>query len=271
MPTGSARRGEAGYTLAVLVGILTVLGILLAAAVPHWVARVQRAKEAELVARGLQYAEAIRVFQRRQGRLPNTLQELVEVEPRSIRQLWKNPFSSGEVLGWAVLMEVGGQVVPLDPLTGAPIVAPPAAEGEVESEGAPAAPPPAGAFGGFASGGAVAGPIHGVRSLFRGEAYRSLFDQKDYGDWEFSVERLVAATSATTPDGILRRADYETIGRAFPYPPPGGVPGAGATPPVPGQGGMPGQGMQPPRGPRPPAQPPGKPPDDEAEEGEAEG
>jgi type II secretory pathway pseudopilin PulG len=262
MPTGSARRGEAGYTLAVLVGILTVLGILLAAAVPHWVARVQREKEAELVARGLQYAEAIRVFQRRQGRLPNTLQELVDIEPRSIRQLWKNPFSSGSVGGWALLMEVGGQVMPIDPLTGAPLVAPPAADGDPDS-GEPAAAPPAGVPGGFATGAAVAGPIHGVRSLFRGEAYRTLFDQKDYGDWEFSVERLVAATSATTPEGILRRADYASIGRAFPYPPPGGVPGAGATPPVPGQGGMPGQGMQPPRGPRPPGQPPGEPADED--------
>lgn len=264
MPTGSARRGEAGYTLAVLIGILTVLGILLAAAVPHWVARVQRAKEAELVARGLQYAEAIRVFQRRQGRLPNTLQELVEVEPRSIRQLWKNPFSSGEAGGWALLMEVGGQVMAIDPLTGAPIVSPPPGDGDAEAGGEPAAAaPPAGAPGGFVSGGAVAGPIHGVRSLFRGEAYRSYFDQKDYGDWEFSVERLVAATSATTPEGILRRADYDTIGRAFPYPPPGGVPGAGATPPVPGQGGMPGQGMQPPRGPKPPGQPPAEPTDED--------
>lgn len=264
MPTGRSRHGEAGYTLAVLVGILTVIGIMLAAAVPHWVARVQRAKEAELVARGLQYAEAIRVFQRRFGRLPSTLQELVEVEPRSIRQLWKNPFTPGAVGGWVVLMEVGGQVVAIDPVTGAPVVGG-AAGGDEEAGGeAVAVPPPqvppGGAPGGFTRSVAVAGPIHGVKSLVRGESYRAYFDQKDYGDWEFSVERLVAATSATTPEGILRRSDYETIGRPFPYPPPGGVPGAGAAPPVPAQGGVPGQ--------RPPNEPPSARP---VEEEESEG
>jgi type II secretory pathway pseudopilin PulG len=252
MPTGrAARRGEAGYTLAVLVGIVTVLAIALAAAAPHWAARVQRAKEAELVARGLQYAEAIRVFQRRFGRLPNTLQELVDVEPRSIRQLWKNPFSSSGVGGWVLLMVVGGQVAPIDPLTGAVVGGAPAADepgdGNVGAEVASPSPRPPNAPGGFTRGVAVAGPIHGVKSLFRGEAYLSFFDQKDYGDWEFSVERLVAATAATTPEGLLRRADYASIGRAFPFAPPGGVPGAGAAPPVPAQGSAPGDPPKPPR------------------------
>ena len=97
-PSGE-RRGERGYGLAALVGVLAVLAIALGAALPVWAARIQRGREAELVARGLQYAEAIRVFQRRFGRLPNRLEELVELEPRSIRRLWTNPMSR-EAGGW---------------------------------------------------------------------------------------------------------------------------------------------------------------------------
>lgn len=229
--SSAARRGEHGYTLALLIGVLTVLGIALAAAVPHWVERVQRAKEAELVARGLQYAEAIRVFQRRFGRLPNTLAELIELEPRSIRRLWRNPFAKGDAAGWALLVEVGGQVVPIDPASGA-VVGAPSAPGE-DAAGAAAGP--------VAGGTAIAGPIHGVRSLVRGEAYRRYFDQDDFGDWEFTLERLVAATGATTPEGLLRRADYDSIGRGFPYGAPAGAPGAGGAPPVPAQGSAPPQ------------------------------
>lgn len=238
MRTGRAApsRAEAGYTLAVLIGILTVLGIALAAAVPHWVARVQREREAELVARGLQYAEAIRVFQRRFGRLPDTLDELVEVEPRSARRLWRNPFAAGDDGGWAVLMEVaGGQVVPVDPQTGTILGGATGGDASGEGRSLVRSSTPAG----VGAGPAVAGPIHGVRSAVRGEAYRNFFEQRDIGDWEFTVERLTAAAGALSPSGLPRRADYGTIGRPFPYSPPGGVAGAGAVPPVPGQGAAP--------------------------------
>jgi type II secretory pathway pseudopilin PulG len=267
MPTGSGgRAGERGYTLAVLVGLLAVLGILLGAALPHWASRVQRAKEAELVARGLQYAEAIRVFQRRFGRLPNTLAELVEIEPRSIRKLWRNPFAKGDDPGWAVLVEApGGEIVPLDPATGE-LLAVGESERETSEEDADGEEPASGIDrgGGLRSlavlgGSGVAGPIHGVRSKLRGEAYRVYFDRKDFGDWEFTVERLVAATGALTPDGLPRRADYATIGRAFPYPPPGGT--AGTAPEVPAAGSAP-SGSEPSAGPpetdRPPPRRPGQ-------------
>ena len=223
-PSGERPRGERGYSLAALVGILAVLAIVLTAALPLWAARVQRGREAELVARGLQYAEALRVFQRRFGRLPNRLAELVELEPRSIRRLWTNPMArDGD--GWLVLMEgPGGALLPVDPATGE-VVAVGAGEtaGNAAQSAAGAAAP-----AGVAPGTAVAGPIHGVRSRVRGKAYLHFFDQQDYGDWEFTLEGWVAATGALAPDGLPRRTGYATIGRPFRYPPPGGSAGAGA-------------------------------------------
>lgn len=85
------RKGSDGYNLVILAVSITILNILLAMALPAWSTMIRREKEHELIFRGLQYAEAIRVFQTRNGRLPTRITELIEVHPRSIRQLWHNP------------------------------------------------------------------------------------------------------------------------------------------------------------------------------------
>ncbi|MEM7351331.1 MAG: hypothetical protein AAF657_11025, partial [Acidobacteriota bacterium] len=54
-------RQSAGYNLVVLAVAVTVLNIVAAKALPMWSTMIQRAKEEELIFRGLQYAEAIRV------------------------------------------------------------------------------------------------------------------------------------------------------------------------------------------------------------------
>lgn len=95
------RRGEAGYNLVVLMVFLTVVNILIAAAMPKWSHVIRREKEEELISRGFQYAEAIRVFQNRFQRLPVRLEELIETEPRSIRKLWKDPMTDDG--GWALI------------------------------------------------------------------------------------------------------------------------------------------------------------------------
>ncbi len=96
-----------GFNLVVLAMAVTVLNILLAMALPAWAKMIQREKEEELIFRGLQYAEAIRVFQIRNGRLPTRLTELIEVHPRSIRQLWKNPLA--EDGAWLLVPAQGRQ------------------------------------------------------------------------------------------------------------------------------------------------------------------
>ncbi|MFY9824458.1 MAG: hypothetical protein WAM82_23985 [Thermoanaerobaculia bacterium] len=90
---GNAARGEAGYNLVVLVIAITVMTAMLAAMLPMVSQEIRRDKEEELVFRGFQYLEAIRVFQIRYQRLPNKLSELIEVKPRCIRQLWKDPMT----------------------------------------------------------------------------------------------------------------------------------------------------------------------------------
>ncbi|MBP1643453.1 MAG: hypothetical protein H6Q03_2122 [Acidobacteria bacterium] len=219
MPSGSS--GERGYNLVALSMIIAVTVILVAAAAPLWSARIQRDREEELISRGFQFAEALRVFQKRFGRLPNRLEELVKVEPRSIRQLWKDPMT--EDGAWGVIVELPGRgMIAVDSRTGLPL-----APLDTDGDGRPDPPPPPPPRP--PDGGTVAtGPIHGVKSLGRGEAFHELFDKTDFGDWEFTVELLQNALAKPGPSGLPPRANALTLGRPFRYPPPGTLePGVG--------------------------------------------
>ncbi|HEV7667673.1 MAG TPA: hypothetical protein VGS22_04050 [Thermoanaerobaculia bacterium] len=99
---------EAGYNLVVLMVAITVMNILIAASLPLWSRIIQHDKEEELVFRGLQYAEAIRVFRIRFQRAPVRIEELLEAKPRCIRQLWKDPMT--EDGKWKILYEGVPQV-----------------------------------------------------------------------------------------------------------------------------------------------------------------
>ena len=54
---------QKGYTLLILLFAVSILTIGLVVAVPVWQTQIQREKEAELVFRGNQYVEAIRLYQ----------------------------------------------------------------------------------------------------------------------------------------------------------------------------------------------------------------
>jgi type II secretory pathway pseudopilin PulG len=98
-----------GYVLIMLVLLMTVLSIGLMVAVPVWQTQIQREKEEELIFRGKQYVEAVRIYQlKNPGRFPKTLDELVE--KRCIRRLYRDPMSShGE---WNIILhkEAGGRM-----------------------------------------------------------------------------------------------------------------------------------------------------------------
>ena len=105
------KRSEAGYNMVMLIVALTVLNIMIAAMMPLMSTEIQREKEEELVFRGFQYAEAIRIFHLRFQRFPNKLEELIEIKPRCIRQLWKDPMTKDGK--WGLIFQ--GQGVPLNP------------------------------------------------------------------------------------------------------------------------------------------------------------
>lgn len=87
--TGST--AQRGYTLVAIMVFLAILTITVMVVVPTVYKVMQREREEELLFRGKQYAMAIMNFQRRQGRLPLELKELMKTQPRSARKLFKEP------------------------------------------------------------------------------------------------------------------------------------------------------------------------------------
>ena len=82
-----------GYTILLLMFAVFVMSIGLMIAVPVWQTQIQREKEAELIFRGKQYVEAIRLFQRkRPGAFPKDFEELIE--EKCLRKLFEDPMSS---------------------------------------------------------------------------------------------------------------------------------------------------------------------------------
>lgn len=168
----------AGYSLVVVIMVVTVLNIMLAAAMPKWSEMIKRDKEEELISRGFQYAEAIRVFQKRFGRLPTRLDELVKAKPRSIRQIYKDPMT--EDGQWELIFQGQGSPVqvPAETTPGLPRVTPGAGLDPNQPK-------------------IQAGPIVGVRSRSSDKSLLVFFGHDRYDEWEFRVEMLTGGAGVS--------------------------------------------------------------------------
>lgn len=172
LPARSDREG--GFTMVGVVLGMMLLAILIATVAPAIGKISQRDREAELVFRGRQYARAISIFQRRFGRYPNTLKELSENQPRSIRQLWKDPMCNCP--DWHVILLNSPEA------QGNPLGGPPRTPGP---SGAPPTPTPASPFG--PPSGEPIGPIVGVASKVHKESITEWRGQKFYDQWLFRM------------------------------------------------------------------------------------
>jgi type II secretory pathway pseudopilin PulG len=76
-----------------VVVTMAVMAILLTVAVESVSFLQRREKEEELIFRGNQIVEAIRLFRARNGRFPLSLAELVKAKPRVLRKTWTDPMT----------------------------------------------------------------------------------------------------------------------------------------------------------------------------------
>jgi type II secretory pathway pseudopilin PulG len=92
---GDGAFAEAGYAMAALLVTLSVMAILLSAAMPTWSQMIRREKEEELIFRGTQYARAINQYQRKFANAsPQTLDVLIE--QRLLRKKFRDPMATDE-------------------------------------------------------------------------------------------------------------------------------------------------------------------------------
>lgn len=187
------KRSEAGYNLVILMVAMTLLNIALAIALPKWSHVIRREREEELISRGFQYAEAIRVFQNRFQRLPVRLEELAEVEPRSIRKLWKDPMT--EDGKWVLIPPGGGGPGFMPPPPPGPGHQPPPQEENPDgrpNEGEEVDP---GTGIGEKGGTQQVGPFTGVHSRSSKESILIFNGRTRYDEWHFTLEMLQSLMS----------------------------------------------------------------------------
>jgi type II secretory pathway pseudopilin PulG len=257
------KRSERGYAMAALLVGMAVMAIMLGVALPVWRTAVQREREAELVFRGEQYANAIAIFQRRTGGYPPSLDVLEKT--RSIRKLYKDPITGGDFQPIFVGQMIGGApVMPGQPGRGA---APQPARGAtgppaiaLSGRGRAGTPiagqPGTPGIGAGQSGVAAAGPIIGVVSRSTADSLRLYNGRGKYNEWAFVAVATTTAAggpAGTETPGLSPQPGRGGRGGQPPGPPGrggrGGQPPPGARPggPAPGLS-FPGRGVQPPGG-----------------------
>ena len=178
-----------GYTLAALMIYITILMIGFAVGFQLWSNRIQRENEEELIFRGRQYTEAIRLFKQRNGRAPTKLEELMQMgpgKPRCIRHLWKDPMTPPDGK-WGLIFEnqtrwplvvVPGTEGEANPVTGAPPGLGSLPQSSIEIK-------PFETTGPGGEGEAPVGPIAAVFSTSVKESLRSWNGRKHYCEWDF--------------------------------------------------------------------------------------
>jgi type II secretory pathway pseudopilin PulG len=241
---------QRGYAMVVLIVGLSIMAVMMTAAMPVWKQMAQREKEAELVFRGEQYARAIGLFQRKNG--PGTLPPSFDllVEQRFLRKKFKDPITGDD------FVPVGAtQGVPTPGQTTPPPGSPPSApQGRGTAPiGAGASSPSPGARGSTPGAPAVAG-IAGVTSKSKESSIRIYKGRNHYNEWMFIFTPPAPVAGAGTPGTGAPGVG----GRGRPGGPGGpGGPGAPGAPGRPGGPGGPGPGG---RGgfPTGPGNPPGR-------------
>ena len=271
-----ARPGDRGYAMAALLVGLSVMGIVLAMAMPVWQTWARREREAELVFRGEQYVQAIGLFSRRTGGFPTSMNALRD--GKYIRKLYKDPITNEDFqpvfLGQIASGAIGAPTAPgsrggfpgsgQQPVAGRGAAPAPQGRGPAAPQAGRAGQSP---FGTTPIGGAQgAGPIIGVVSRSTSESLRQYNGRGKYNEWLFvstAATQQAGGPPGTQQPGVGGRGGGpagagrgQQPGRAFPgrgIPP--GQTGPGRQMPPPARGGFgqpgfpgPGQPGQPGRG-----------------------
>jgi type II secretory pathway pseudopilin PulG len=190
---------ERGFSIVVLVASITVMLILMGAAVPTWRYIMKNDREEELFFRGDQIARGVERYQRKNGNaLPVSLELLVK--GHYLRKLYKDPMSKDgkwRIIhpGEAMIPAPGG-AVPRPGMTPQP--------GATPSPGSPG-------LGGFGNvppgmGGPVQGAILGVASTNTDKSLKLMNGRSRYDQWLFLAgqPRLLGADQGVrlSPGGI---------------------------------------------------------------------
>ncbi len=162
---------------------VAIMSIMMAVAVQTASFQMQREREAELIFRGEQYVEGIRLYRQKFGRYPMRLKELWEANPKVLRRAWTDPITGSDEWG-LVFLGQEGQVV------GGP--GGPGGPGQQRPQATPTRTP---SFGNRGTGrtNEKVGPIIGVHSLSSDTGIKIYKGRTQYNEWKFVFEETQGA------------------------------------------------------------------------------
>jgi len=200
------RRRESGYALLMVVFLAAALLIATAVIMPNLLTQGKREREEELVWRGQQYARAVRLYYRKYGRFPQSLEDLTKPknEIRFLRKAYTDPMNREDGSWRLIYVSPTGQLIgSVKPRALAALPAPPAAPGAAAqpapppgtppqagqppsaAPGAPAAPAEPAPSGPGVEGKVFGGNIIGVGSKVNRPSIRIYDGGATYREWEF--------------------------------------------------------------------------------------
>jgi type II secretory pathway pseudopilin PulG len=235
-------RDERGYLMVALLVAMSVMGILMGAALPAWRTWAQREREAELIFRGEQYARAIALFQQRYANAsPPDIDTLVN--QKFLRKKYKDPMTGEDfqlVLAGGIPGEDGaGQPQAANPLAGSGRGVQLTVGRQAGAGQQPTGPGQVGSMG--------RGGIVGVVSKSTQKSFRLYNGRDTYNQWVFlGVQQSTRAGGPAGAAGPGRGVQGRPGGPGTGAPGTGGVGGTGAPVPSPrGAQPQPGRGGQP--------------------------
>ncbi len=109
---GRAGSSEAGYVLLAVIFMVALLVLSLAIAAPKVTAAIQRDRELELVHRGEQYKRAIRLYYKKFGNYPSSIDQLEKTNNiRFLRKRYLDPLTGKD--DWKMILVGQAHVCPL--------------------------------------------------------------------------------------------------------------------------------------------------------------
>lgn len=90
---GKRINNSQGFVMVILLVAIAFTGIFITKAIPNAAVAVQRDKEDELIFRGEAIVQAVKLYKKRIGYYPTRLEDLVNIEPKIIRKLYKDPMT----------------------------------------------------------------------------------------------------------------------------------------------------------------------------------
>jgi type II secretory pathway pseudopilin PulG len=176
---GSEGTGQAGFSLVFLIGSITVMLIVMGAAVPTWRYIMKNDREEELYFRGDQIARAVERYQKKNGNaLPVSLELMVK--GHYLRKIYQDPMAKDGK--WRLIHP--GQALP-GGIPGTPGAGQLGGRPQGRGRHRPPRPPGSPIAGAPGGGGPVQGAILGVASTSTDKSLKLMNGRSRYDEWLF--------------------------------------------------------------------------------------